>query len=158
MARSLLLFVLCALPVLSSAWRKGNPFLIKGRVYCDTCRCGFETRKTTYIPGARVRIECRDRTSAELKYRSAGNVTDGSGTYHIVVEGDQEDRICHTVLVSSPLHDCKVADPGRNRAQVILTRSNGAVSDLHFANAMGFFKDKALPGCDKLLKELLQDV
>lgn len=50
MARLLILFALCMLPALVSSWRAGDPFYIRGRVYCDTCRCGFETKKTTYIP------------------------------------------------------------------------------------------------------------
>lgn len=50
-SRVLLLFALCVLPGLVSARTLGNPFHIQGRVYCDTCRCGFETTATTYIPG-----------------------------------------------------------------------------------------------------------
>lgn len=83
-------------------------------------------------------------------------MTDSSGTYNILVQGDQEDRLCHAVLVSSPVADCKSADPGRNRAEVVLTRNNGAISDLHFANSMGFVKDQALPGCAELVKQLLE--
>ncbi|KAF9597790.1 hypothetical protein IFM89_021875 [Coptis chinensis] len=26
-----------------------NPLILHGRVYCDTCKCGFETPVTTYI-------------------------------------------------------------------------------------------------------------
>ncbi|PNT27899.1 hypothetical protein POPTR_007G090100v4 [Populus trichocarpa] len=155
MAR-LLLFALCVLSsVLASAWSMGNPFYVRGRVYCDTCQCGFETKKTTYVPDARVRIECRDRTDLQLRYSVEG-VTDSTGTYKIKVEGDQADRLCHVVLVDSPLADCKTVDTARNGAEVILTRSNGAISDLHYANSLGFVKDKALPGCAELVKQLLE--
>jgi hypothetical protein len=44
--------VLCALPAHVSAARdlkKG--FIVQGRVFCDTCRVGFETPASTYIAG-----------------------------------------------------------------------------------------------------------
>jgi len=43
---------LCVLPVMVSAIRPHlTPFYVKGRVYCDPCRAGFETPLTTYIAG-----------------------------------------------------------------------------------------------------------
>lgn len=30
-------------------------FIIRGRVYCDTCRAGFETNVTKYIEGTPLR-------------------------------------------------------------------------------------------------------
>lgn len=47
------MWALCALPALISARRHHveKPFILEGRVYCDTCRAGFETSATTYIPG-----------------------------------------------------------------------------------------------------------
>ncbi|KAJ6397961.1 hypothetical protein OIU77_018884 [Salix suchowensis] len=125
MAR-LLLFALCVLPSAVSAWSMGNPFHVQGRVYCDTCQCGFETIKTAYITGATVRIECRDRTDLQLRYSLEG-VTDSNGAYKIKVVGDQADRICHVVLVDSPLADCKKCRP-----------------------------NEALPGCAELVKKLLE--
>lgn len=52
MAKSVLMLALCVLlPALISASRPmSRPFLLQGRVYCDTCRAGFETSATTYIP------------------------------------------------------------------------------------------------------------
>ncbi|GKB21790.1 pollen-specific protein C13 [Tanacetum coccineum] len=53
MAKLVLLLALCvvALPMLISASRPmSRPFRLTGRVYCDTCRAGFETSATTYIP------------------------------------------------------------------------------------------------------------
>ncbi|XP_008245042.1 PREDICTED: protein DOWNSTREAM OF FLC-like [Prunus mume] len=153
-SRVLLLFALCVLPGLVSARTLGNPFHIQGRVYCDTCRCGFETTATTYIPGATVRIECKYRNTLQLAYSVEGE-TDTTGTYNILVEDDHEDQICESVLVSSPVNDCKSADPGRNRANVVVTRYNGVVKDKHYANNMGFFKDQPLAGCEELLKQYL---
>ncbi|KAJ4715683.1 Pollen-specific protein [Melia azedarach] len=154
MAKLLLFFALALLPAAVVVNAHGNPFHIRGRVYCDTCRCGFETRATTYISGATVRIECKDRNSLLLKY-SIDGTTDSTGTYNILVEDDHQDQICYAKLLSSPLPDCRTADPGRERSQVILTRSNGAVSNLHYANALGFLKDQPLALCTQLLKQYL---
>ncbi|XP_065874790.1 protein DOWNSTREAM OF FLC [Euphorbia lathyris] len=149
----LLLVALSSLCAVSSGG-SGRPFYIRGRVYCDTCRCGFETNKTTYIPRAKVRIECEDRKTSQLKYSVAGK-TDKTGTFIIKVEEDHKDEICYASLVGSPLSNCRTADPGRSRSQVILTRDNGAISDLHFANSLGFLRDQPLAGCAELVHELL---
>ncbi|KAF1889948.1 hypothetical protein Lal_00025278 [Lupinus albus] len=44
--------VLCVVPamVIAIPSLTINPFIVKGRVYCDPCRLGFETPITTYIP------------------------------------------------------------------------------------------------------------
>ncbi|KAL5751513.1 hypothetical protein ACOSP7_021722 [Xanthoceras sorbifolium] len=151
MARLLLLFAVFLLPVLVNAGNiKGNPFHIRGRVYCDTCKCGFETSASYYIHGAKVRIECQKRENLQTTYTIDG-VTDETGTFNIKVEDDKGDQICYTELVSSPVADCKTPDGGRYRSQIILTRSNGAISDLHYSNALGYLKDKPLAGCTELL-------
>ncbi|CAI0420203.1 unnamed protein product [Linum tenue] len=89
-----------------------------------------------------------------LKYSDTA-VTNEQGRYEITVQDDHEDQLCRTVLVSSPWGYCKVPDKGRCNSEVILTRSNGAVSNLHFANAMGFYKDEAEEGCKELVHQLL---
>ncbi|KAG2716591.1 hypothetical protein I3760_03G133900 [Carya illinoinensis] len=154
--RLLLLLALCVLPALVTAGSLGfRPFRIVGNVYCDTCRCGFETSATTYIPGAKVRLECRDRKTLQVLYSVEG-VTNSTGTYDILVEDDHQDQICETVLVGSPLYGCQLADPGRARANIIVTRNNGVLNDMRFANSMGFLRDQALPGCAELLKKYLE--
>uniref|UniRef100_A0A5B7B648 Putative pollen-specific protein n=1 Tax=Davidia involucrata TaxID=16924 RepID=A0A5B7B648_DAVIN len=153
MARMILMLALCVLPALVSATRPvSSPFIVQGRVYCDTCRAGFETSETPYIPGAKVRLECKDRNSQKLLYSVEGT-TDSTGTYKIMVKEDHDDQLCDAVLVSSPLSDCASADPGRDRARVILTRNNGIVSDNRFANSMGFMKDQVMSGCTQLLQQ-----
>ncbi|KAF4370559.1 hypothetical protein CsatB_023779 [Cannabis sativa] len=153
MARLLVLFALCALPALVSAHLPtGKPFHIKGRVYCDTCRAGFETTATTYIAGAKVKIECKDGDTLNLKYRMEAE-TDENGTYEIMVEDDHEDQICECVLVSSPMANCRVADEGRSRASALLTGyMNGVINRKHIVNNMGFLRDQPLPGCTELIK------
>ncbi|KAM0040770.1 putative pollen allergen Ole e 1 family [Helianthus debilis subsp. tardiflorus] len=105
--------------------------------------------------GAKVRVECKDRTQ-KLLYTAEGT-TDATGTYYINVNEDHGDETCDVALVSSPLGDCKTADPGRDCARVVLTSYNGIVSDSRFANAMGFMKDEVMSGCTTLLQSLMEE-
>ncbi|KAI3506449.1 hypothetical protein L1887_28808 [Cichorium endivia] len=151
MAKLLVIFALCLLPALSAATLTGNPFRLKGRVYCDTCRAGFETSATTYLAGAKVRVECRDRNSLNLRYTMEA-VTDATGTYHLDVNSDHGDQKCECALLSSPDHECAEPNYGRHRATVILTANNGMKYGARYANAMGFLKKTPLGGCTQLIK------
>ena len=153
MAKLMLLVALFVLPAIVTAIRPAaNPMIVRGRVFCDPCRAGFETPATTYIRGAKVKLECKDKDTMELLYNTEGK-TDATGTYTIMVKEDHKDQICDAVLVSSPQTDCASAAPGRERARVILTRYNGIASDQRFANSMGFMKEQVLSGCSQLLKQ-----
>ncbi|KAI3824458.1 hypothetical protein L1987_05918 [Smallanthus sonchifolius] len=148
MAKLLALFALC---LLSTATVDADPFRLKGRVYCDTCRAGFETSATKYLPGANVRVECRDRDSMTLRYTLKA-VTDDTGTYEMEVNSDHGDQKCECTLVSSSDPECAEPNIGRDRATVILTRNNGMNRNARYANAMGFLKKTALPGCTELIR------
>ncbi|KAJ8771631.1 hypothetical protein K2173_026808 [Erythroxylum novogranatense] len=154
MARVLLFVIaLCVLPVVLTAARPGRvPFRLQGRVYCDACRAGFETPKATGIAGAAVKVECRARKTMELVY-SKEATTDSKGSYSVGVDEDHGDQVCDVLLVSSPRADCSTPSLGRDRARVVLTRSNGIASDDRFANAMGFMKDQPESGCTQILKQ-----
>ncbi|KAL4579763.1 hypothetical protein LXL04_015928 [Taraxacum kok-saghyz] len=151
MAKLLVLFTICLLPALLTATAINNTFSLKGRVYCDTCRCGFENTATKYLAGAKVRVECRDRNSLGLRY-TMNAVTDATGTYHIEVNKDHGDQKCECTLVGSPDPECAEPNIGRHRATVILTSNNGMNYGARYANAMGFLKKTALPGCTELIK------
>ncbi|KAJ7965678.1 Pollen-specific protein [Quillaja saponaria] len=157
-SRVALLFLLCALPAFVAAGRLPknqfsiNKYLLQGRVFCDTCRAGFETSATTYIEGATVRVECKDRNTMEVRYTMEGT-TDQTGTYKIRVNEDHEDQICDCMLVSSPELGCNTAAPGRDKARVTLTSYNGVASEDRYANAMGFMKEEAVSGCDEILRQ-----
>ena len=153
MARLVILMLLCVLPALATArfLHHAKPFVVQGRIYCDTCRAGFETSATTYIPGARVRIECRDRKSLALTYSIEG-VTDSTGTYKLTVADDHLDEACDAMLVSSPDPLCSEPNAGHDKSRVILTRSNGMPSDLRFANNMGFLKSEPMTECTQVLQ------
>ncbi|XAR73347.1 hypothetical protein NMG60_11007291 [Bertholletia excelsa] len=153
MARMVVLFALCVLPALVNANDAGNPFTVIGRVYCDTCRTGFETDATPGIPDAVVRIECRESEgNMNTAYTNEG-VTDATGIFKITVNRDCGDEMCDVVLVKSPLADCAEPDPERNRARVILTRSNGLISNIRYCNALGFLRNEPINGCTKILEK-----
>ncbi|RWR84068.1 pollen-specific protein [Cinnamomum micranthum f. kanehirae] len=152
MARFFVLMALFVLPALVIARPMKSSFIVQGRVYCDTCRAGFQTSASTYIPGARVRLECRERESMEMTY-SIDGMTDQRGTYKIPVPDDHENEICEMVLVSSPQMECATVVHHADRARVALTHNNGIVSDTRYANNLGFLKDAPMVGCSQLLKK-----
>ncbi|KAI4339041.1 hypothetical protein MLD38_024027 [Melastoma candidum] len=131
-------------------------FFVEGTVYCDTCRAQFITKISEYIEGARVRLECRDREGGSLTYSIEGE-TNANGLYSLPVDGDREDQICEVVLVKSNKPGCEEIDNSafvRKGARVSITANNGLASPVRLANPLGFLKDKPLPECDKVLKEL----
>ncbi|CAI9758243.1 unnamed protein product [Fraxinus pennsylvanica] len=152
MAKLLVLFALCLLPAIATARFAGNPFLVTGKVYCDTCRCGYETDASKYLAGALVKIVCKDRDTARVTYEVEG-VTDSTGTYNILVQSDHGDEACDAVLAKSSDPECSTPDLGRDKARVILTRNNGMISDTRFANAMGFLQNVPLASCPQILQK-----
>ncbi|GMN45291.1 hypothetical protein TIFTF001_014487 [Ficus carica] len=160
MAKSVLLMALCLLPALAVASRSlidpyvplKVPFRVEGKVYCDTCCAGFETSATTYISGAKVTIECKDRDTLALVF-SKEVTTDSEGCYSTSIAEDHKNQICDVVAVSSPLKNCAKAAPGRDRARVILTENNGIASNRRFVNAIGFEMNKPLGVCANVLKQ-----
>ncbi|KAL9315763.1 hypothetical protein ACSQ67_016764 [Phaseolus vulgaris] len=142
----------CVLPVMVSAIRPHlTPFYVKGRVYCDPCRAGFETPLTTYIAGAEVTMECRDRMRGNIVY-SKKVKTDSSGSYTIFVDANQANQNCDASLVTSPLRDCREPTPGRDHSRVVLNRFNGIATNDRFVNNLGFMKQKVASACAKILR------
>ncbi|WOL18527.1 hypothetical protein Cni_G27324 [Canna indica] len=160
LAVAAVLAMACVLPSLASAARGmasvKRGFVVQGRVFCDTCRTGFETPASTYVKGAKVRVECRSKATDENTCNFEGT-TDHTGTYYIHVENEHEYENCESVLVSSPEMGCKTAVQGRDRAPVFLTHNNGIASDTRFASALGVVKDTPLAVCAQLLKTYEQD-
>lgn len=55
MAKLALLFALFVLPAIAVAARPTrHPLVVRGKVYCDPCRAGFETSASTFIAGNAV--------------------------------------------------------------------------------------------------------
>ncbi|XP_062097153.1 protein DOWNSTREAM OF FLC-like [Humulus lupulus] len=153
MAKAVLLMALCLLPALASARSSLKvPFEVEGKVFCDTCRAGYETSATTYISGAKVKIECKDRTSNKLVY-SEEATTDKYGCYKLSIPEDHGDQVCDAVVVSSPQSDCSTPTKGRECARVILTRNNGMATMKRYVNSLGFTRSHAMAGCANVLKQ-----
>ncbi|CAN6439529.1 unnamed protein product [Victoria cruziana] len=131
-------------------------FIVTGRVYCDTCRAGFETNLTSYMAGAPLRLECQDREGDHPMITIEG-VTDETGTYHIPVAGEHEDDICEVIATDSPIADCRELSPNRSRVRVLLAKNSGMPNRMRYANSIGFLRKEPLPECKALLKELFAD-
>ncbi|KAK7301247.1 hypothetical protein RJT34_12108 [Clitoria ternatea] len=144
--------VLCFLPAMVSAIRPVKTFYVKGRVYCDPCRAGFETSATTYIAGAEVMLQCKDKKTNDIVYRKVVK-TDSKGAYTIFVDGHQANQNCDARLVSSPQRDCKEPTPGRDHSRVILNRYNGIATSDRFVNNFGFMKKKVASVCARIFKQ-----
>ncbi|QCE00523.1 protein DOWNSTREAM OF FLC-like [Vigna unguiculata] len=143
---------LCVLPVMVSAIRPHlTPFYVKGRVYCDPCRAGFETPLTTYIAGAEVTLVCKDRIRGIIVYSKMVK-TDSSGSYTIFVDANQANQNCDASLVTSPLRDCNEPTPGRDHSRVILNRYNGIATNDRFVNNLGFMKKKIASACARIFR------
>ncbi|MCL7050105.1 hypothetical protein MKW94_012775 [Papaver nudicaule] len=158
MASSRVLIILLALCVLPALLVEAVPavpgqvrYLVIGYVYCDTCHLGCEHPLVTYIPGAIVKIECKDDKKFTINYSRQG-VTDKDGKFTIEVREDHKDDFCFAVLVSSPKANCKKIVPGLDRVTAILTNENGLqeTSPYRFVNSMGFEHDVRGPRCKGL--------
>ncbi|KAE8669124.1 putative phosphoglycerate mutase [Hibiscus syriacus] len=157
MAKILLFIALCVVPSLVSGTRMvKNPLMVQGQVYCDLCRAGFETPKTTNMAGAKVKLVCSERKTGEVVYEREG-YTDSTGLYKISVSEDHLDEVCDAVLVKSSQPKCAQMTPGRERARVILTNFNGIASNTRFANAMGFMVNEPEAGCAEVMKLYLEE-
>ncbi|KAL1349458.1 hypothetical protein HN51_025954 [Arachis hypogaea] len=152
------LLLLCIiLPAMVSGIRfirinNNNPFSVKGRVYCDPCRFSFESLATTYIAGAEVILQCKDRITNDIVF-SKQSQTDSSGAYTIDVDADFENQVCDVKLLSSSQDDCKEPALGRDQSRVILNRFNGIATNDRFVNNLGFMKNEALSGCADILRK-----
>ena len=146
------LLILAALCILKVAYAD-NDFKVQGKVYCDTCLVGFETRLTESIKGADVTLECRDREGGNVTYTING-VTDENGVYTISADGDHEEEVCEVVLKESPRSDCNKKPLGRTCGRVTITKNNGILSPIRYVNSLGFLINKPIDGCAKVIAEL----
>ncbi|OVA10794.1 Pollen Ole e 1 allergen/extensin [Macleaya cordata] len=144
-------FLAAALCFLSVAY--ANDFHVEGKIYCDTCRAGFETEVTEPIKGAKVLLECRDREGGHLTFTADGE-TDEKGIYSIAVDGDHEEEVCEVEAKESPRTDCNTPVPGRSRGRVLITANNGIPSPVRFVNSLGFLKKEPLASCPKVIAAL----
>ncbi|GFQ00004.1 protein downstream of flc [Phtheirospermum japonicum] len=144
---------MCVVPSIVTAHFMADPLLLKGSVYCDTCRCGYETSASKPLADAVVRVECSKRSDPTKLTYAKEVVTNSKGHYEMLVHGDRGDDLCDAVLVKSVDPECMAPNAGRDRARVILTRNNGMASNTRFANALGFLKNTPLASCSQILQK-----
>ncbi|KAJ3675839.1 hypothetical protein LUZ60_004881 [Juncus effusus] len=144
-------FTFLALSSVAVAKEKRPSFTVQGRVFCDTCRAGFETPVSEYIYGAKVRLECKHFSTGKVEHAVDG-YTGQNGSYAIELKDNHEEEICQVVLVQSPSAFCSEIPAGRDRAEVLLA-DGGLSSDVRYANSLGFLKDEPLPVCPEILKQ-----
>ncbi|XP_047967845.1 protein DOWNSTREAM OF FLC-like [Salvia hispanica] len=148
----IILVAACVVPAMVSAGFVSQPFHLQGSVYCDTCRCGYETDATEYMAGATIRIECHGKDSDKITFTTEA-VTGPDGRWSVDVTSDRGDDTCDAVLVKSDNPECATPNAGRDRARVILTRNNGMTSNIRYANNMGFLKRTPLANCAQILQK-----
>lgn len=152
----LLLLAACFVPAIVTARFMTKPtFHVEGCVYCDTCRCGYETDASEYMEGATVKIVCHNKYSGKETYSKEG-LTDKNGRYTIDVDNDFGEDVCEAVLVKSSNPECATPNKGRDRATVILTSNNGMTSSTRYANNMGFLKNTMLSNCAQILEKYIE--
>ncbi|MQL83284.1 hypothetical protein Taro_015770 [Colocasia esculenta] len=101
---------------------------------------------------AKLRVEYRNWLTAILMYM-ADDVTDREGKYRIEVDGEHDDEICESVLVSSPKSVCATPLTGRDRSRIVLSHANGVVSNKRIADNLGFRRVAAMDGCSEIMRE-----
>ncbi|WOH11934.1 hypothetical protein DCAR_0831430 [Daucus carota subsp. sativus] len=156
------LYLLSIIQTAQSEAPKGSPsggrdFKVQGQVYCDPCRVRFITQLSTFLKGATVRLECRNREQDTNLTFSGEATTDDTGTYHITVDDDHEDDICEVKLVKSPDPQCSEINLEKNTrygARVSLAANSGMASNVRMASPICFLTNKAHEDCDDLIREI----
>ncbi|XP_065853661.1 olee1-like protein [Euphorbia lathyris] len=150
-----LAYAICFLSLICLAYGE-TPFVVEGKVYCDSCRVQFMTKLSNFIKGATVKLECKDRVGGKVTYTEEAT-TDASGHYEIQVDGDHEDEICEVLPVKAPDGDCNEISTdkfNRNAARISLTTHNGIANDRREANPIGFLKKERSIECVEVLREM----
>ncbi|CAM9001800.1 unnamed protein product [Rhodiola kirilowii] len=142
MSKLVILFALL-LPALAAARHVATtttkqPLTLSGRTYCDTCQAGFITPATTYIQGAKVKIQCTSRKTQQVTWTSEEVETDSRE--HTTSTSTRNTRTRPVMFSSSAatVSGCSEIDPALNRVRVTLFRNNGIVGNDRMANSMGF--------------------
>ncbi|GAA0174772.1 hypothetical protein LIER_41780 [Lithospermum erythrorhizon] len=126
-------------------------FDIKGHIYCDPCKLGFQTEKSYGLKGATVELTCSSIVDGSVSYTQKA-VTNDAGEYVVSVKNDHENEVCEVKALSSGTEDCKVAIEAS--ARIECTEKSGLHSDVRFANPLGFTKDVAVAGCKKIVEDM----
>ncbi|XP_073017194.1 anther-specific protein LAT52-like [Primulina eburnea] len=128
-------------------------FNVEGDVYCDPCRLQFQTKLSTKLPGATVRLVCTDAVTKAVTYSVEG-VANADGHYSLSVVGDHEKEICEVMPVASPRSDCAELMNDIASSRIVCTRNSGIHEAVRFANPLGFMTKDIFPECLNVIKDL----
>uniref|UniRef100_A0A0C9RYZ6 TSA: Wollemia nobilis Ref_Wollemi_Transcript_1661_859 transcribed RNA sequence n=1 Tax=Wollemia nobilis TaxID=56998 RepID=A0A0C9RYZ6_9CONI len=124
--------------------------VVKGSVYCDNCHCGFPTRVSPAIAGAKIAVRCNVKGEVQEHLYEEG-VSNDKGEFEITVQGEHAQHNCHAVALSSPT-TCNIATDSME-APVFLTHNNGIVSDVRTTGPFAFKSAETHPECTAVMNE-----
>ncbi|KAK4745846.1 hypothetical protein SAY87_012158 [Trapa incisa] len=128
--------------------------VVEGPVFCDTCRVDFATPVSYDLKDAKVKVECRNRTTGVVTISVEGK-TGKDGWYRIPVEGDHEEELCEVSLLESPVAECSEQLKGSvHVARISLTNRNGLVQSSRFASSLSYAPKTPVADCVKVLLEM----
>lgn len=100
---------------------------------------------------ATVRLECKNETTDEITVTKEC-LTNSTGQYRIVVDGDHGEELCEVSLVKSSDPNCnELLNGSINSDQVTLTDKDGVIQKDRYANPLGFATKEALSQCTAVL-------
>ncbi|KAL6975479.1 hypothetical protein U1Q18_024275 [Sarracenia purpurea var. burkii] len=152
---ALVVSALCVLALanLAQCHDQAEDFQVEGRVYCDTCRVLFPTKVSTWLPGAKLQLQCRNRDTGNVTVTVSGT-SDGTGYYNLKVSGEHENEICEVTAISSPHPECNEPAVEISVGKISLTSNSGIKSRQRYCNPIGFLKKHSLPSCPDVLDQI----
>ncbi|CAL9029202.1 unnamed protein product, partial [Prunus brigantina] len=106
---TILAFACCFLTLLSFAYSNNtdDKIYLSGLVYCDNCQLKSMTQISKMIPGAKVRLDCRE--GGNIKFSREGE-TNPLGLYWFELEKSKQPlNDCQVTLLHSPDPECKIS-------------------------------------------------
>ncbi|KAI5327966.1 hypothetical protein L3X38_027362 [Prunus dulcis] len=162
---TVLAFAFCFLSLLRLAYSNttDDKIYLTGLVYCDNCQLKSMTEISKMIPGARVRLECRE--GGNIKSRREGE-TNPLGMYVFVLEKSKEPLDdCQVTVLHSPDPECKIShevDPNnKSKTAPVATRKLNLLEgdsvvfigpSHRVSYPLGLVVEKALPECEQFAK------
>ncbi|KAI5328001.1 hypothetical protein L3X38_027397 [Prunus dulcis] len=162
---TVLAFAFCFLSLLSFAYSNttDDKIYLTGLVYCDNCQLKSMTEMSKMIPGATVRLECREGGNIKSSQEAETNQL---GLYVFKLDKSKEPvDDCQVTLLHSPDPECKIShevDPNnKSKTAPVATRklnllegdSVDVIAPGHrVAYPLGLVVEKAHPECEQFAK------
>ncbi|CAB4309862.1 unnamed protein product [Prunus armeniaca] len=162
---TILAFAFCFLSLLSFVYSNNtdDKIYLSGLVYCDNCQLKSMTQISKMIPGAKVRLDCRE--GGNIKFSREGE-TNPLGLYWFELEKSKEPLDdCQVTLLHSPDPECKIShqvDPNnKSKTAPVATRKinllegDSVVSigpSQRVSYPLGLVVEKARPECEQFAK------